>query len=191
MAFFIILLAISQIVSFYLIFNKIKPIVKPKNEGIILKVIPDKPTYESLDPENKLVYDIMESAKLETWKVEVEAEISYHSKNWTLNFESPTGIRIRSRVRDRDSGGIYLSGFTILVGDRGFTQTHTHSGSISIDNESKIANDVIIFLWDYIIEYHQNENEESRIYYQSTIDDISSKLKTLRRSEKLNNILEL
>jgi hypothetical protein len=41
MAFFIILLAISQIVSFYLIFNKIKPIVKPKNEGIILKVIPD------------------------------------------------------------------------------------------------------------------------------------------------------
>jgi len=187
MAFFIILLTISQIVSFYLIFNKIKPIVKPKNEVIILKVIPDKPTYESLDPENKLVYDIMKSAKLESWKVEVEAEISYHSKNWTLKFESPTGIRIRSRVRD--SGEIYLSAFTVLVGERGFTNTHI--GSISIDNESKIANDVIIFLWDYIIEYHQNENEESRIYYQSTIDDISSKLKTLRRSEKLNNILEL
>jgi hypothetical protein len=129
----------------------------------------------------------MESAKLENWKVEVEADISHHSKTWTINFESNTGIRIRSRVRD--SGEIYLSAFTVLVGERGFT--HTHSGSISIDNESKIANDVIIFLWDYIIEYHQNENEESRIYYQSTIDDISSKLKTLRRSEKLNNILEL
>jgi len=61
MTFFIILLAISQIVGFYLIFNKVKPIIKPKTEGIILKVIPDKPTYESLDPENKLVYDIMES----------------------------------------------------------------------------------------------------------------------------------
>ena len=48
MTFFIILLTISQIVSFYLIFNKIKPIIKPKNEGIVLKVIPDKPTYESL-----------------------------------------------------------------------------------------------------------------------------------------------
>lgn len=187
MAFFIILLTISQIVSFYLIFNKIKPIVKPKNEGIILKVIPDKPTYESLDPENKLVYDIMKSAKLESWKVEVEADISHHSKTWTINFESPTGIRIRSRVRD--SGEIYLSAFTVLGGERGFT--HTHSGSISIDNESKISNDVIIFLWDYIIEYHQNENEETRKYYQSTIDSISSKLKTLRRSEKLNNILEL
>jgi hypothetical protein len=188
MAFFIILLVISQIVSFFLIFNKIKPIIKPKPEGIILKAIPDKPTYESLDPKNKLVYDVMESAKLENWKVKVEADISYHSKNWTLNFESPTGIRIRSRVRD-SSGVMYLSSFTVLNGngDRGFG----HSGSISIDNESKISNDVIIFLWDYIIEYHQNENEESRIYYQSTIDDISSKLKTLRRSEKLNNILEL
>jgi len=190
MAFFIILLVISQIVSFYLIFNKIKPIIKPKPEGIILKAIPDKPTYESLDPENKLVYDIMESVKLEGWKVEVEADMSYHSKNWVLNFESSTGIRIRSRVRVRDSSEIiYLSTFTVLNGERGFT--HTHSGSISIDNESKIANDVIIFLWDYIIEYHQNENEETRKYYQSTIDNISSKLKTLRRSEKLNNILEL
>ena len=91
-------------------------------------------------------------------------------------------------VSFQDSKEIYLSAFTILVGERGYT--HTHNGSISIGNESKIANDVIIFLWDYIIEYHQNENEESRIYYQSTIDDISSRLKTLRRSEKLNNILE-
>lgn len=181
MAFFIILLTISQIVSFYLIFNKIKPIVKPKTEGIILKVIPDKPTYESLDPKYKLVYDVMESAKLETWKVEVEADMSYHSKNWTINFESPTGIRIRSRVRDSD--GMYLSAFTIINSGIG--------GRVSVDNESKISNDVIIFLWDYIIEYHQNENEETRKYYQSTIDNISSKLKTLRRSEKLNNILEL
>jgi hypothetical protein len=181
MAFFIILLTISQIVSFYLIFNKTKPTIKPKTEGIILKVIPDKPTYESLDPENKLVYDIMQSAKLENWKVEVEADISHHSKTWTINFESNTGIRIRSRVRD--SSEIYLSAFTIINSGIG--------GRVSVDNESKISNDVIIFLWDYIIEYHQNENEETRKHYQSTIDDISSKLKTLRRSEKLNNILEL
>jgi hypothetical protein len=181
MLFFIILLTISQIVSFYLIFNKIKPIIKPKTEGIILKVIPDKPTYENLDPKHKLVYDIMESVKLENWKVEVEADISHHSKSWTINFESPTGIHIRSRVRD--SSQIYLSGFTIINSGIG--------GRISVDNESKISNDVIIFLWDYIIEYHQIENEETRKYYESTIDDISSKLKTLRRSEKLNNILEL
>ena len=34
MTFFIILLTISQIVGFYLIFNKVKPIIKPKTEGI-------------------------------------------------------------------------------------------------------------------------------------------------------------
>ena len=181
MAFFIILLTISQIVSFYLIFNKIKPIFKPKPEGIMLKVIPDKPSYESLDPKHKLVYDVMESVKLENWKVEVESDISYHAKTWQVNFESPTGIRIRSRIRENSQ--IYLSNFSILNTGIG--------GTISIDNESKISNDVIIFLWDYIIEYHQNENEETRNYYQSIIDDISSKLKTLRRSETLKNILEL
>jgi hypothetical protein len=188
MAFFIILLAISQIVSFYLIFNKIKPIFKPKPEGIILKVIPDKPTYELLDPKNKLVYDVMESVKLECWKVEVQADLSYHSKTWMVKFESPTGIIIRSRVRDNgvsynSSGQIYLSSFSILNSGIG--------GSVSINNDSKFSDDVIIFLWDYIIEYHQNENDETRNHYQSIIDDISSKLKTLRRSEKLNNILEL
>jgi hypothetical protein len=186
MVFFIILLAISQIIGFYLILNKIKPIIKPKSEGIILKVIPDKPTYESLDPENKLVYDVMESVKLEDWKVEVDSDISHHLKTWTLNFESTTGVRIRSRLR-YDSLGICLSSFTVLNGGGGFN----HHGSISIDNESKIASDVIIFLWDYVVEYHLNENEKVRKYYQSTIDNIASKLKTLRRSEKLNNILKL
>jgi hypothetical protein len=180
MLFFIILLAVSQIVSFFLIFNKIKPFIKPKTEGIVLKLIPDKPTYESLDPSHKLVYDVMESVKLENWKVEVEADISYHSKTWTVNFESPTGVSIRSRVRD--SSHIYLASFILNSGI---------GGRISIDNDSKISNDVIIFLWDYIVEYHLNENEETRLYYQSTIDDISTKLKTLRRSERLNNILEL
>ena len=55
----------------------------------------------------------------------------------------------------------------------------------------KIKDDVLSFIWSYIHEYHENENEETRNHYQSVIDDISSKLKTLRRSERLNNILEL
>jgi hypothetical protein len=186
MLFFIILLAVSQIVSFFLIFNKIKPFIKPKTEGIVLKLIPDKPTYESLDPSHKLVYDVMESTKLENWKVEITPDISYSSESWEVNFESQTGIRIRSRIRSRDKS-LYLISFTVINGDRGFT----NSGSISIHDDSKIKDDVVSFIWSYIIEYHENENEETRLYYQSIIDNISSKLKTLRRSEKLNNILEL
>lgn len=178
--FLLTILLTSQVVSFYLIFNKIKPIIKSKQEGILLKVIPDKPTYEDLDPENKLVYDVIESAKLEKWKVEITPDISYSSESWEVNFESQTGIRIRSRIRNRDKN-LYLISFTIFI----------NSGSISIHDDSKIKDDVLSFLWVHILEYHQNENEETRNYYQSVIDDISSKLKTLRRSEKLNNILEL
>ena len=138
MAFFIILLTISQIVSFFLIFNKIKPFIKPKSNGIILKLIPDKPTYESLDPSHKLVYDVMRSVKLENWKVEVEADRSYHSKTWQVYFESPTGIRIRSRIREKHGiHQMYLSNFNILnTGTADFSS----GGTISIDNESKIRN---------------------------------------------------
>ena len=184
--FLLTILLTSQVVSFYLIFNKIKPIIKSKQEGILLKVIPDKPTYEDLDPENKLVYDVMESAKLENWKVEITPDISYSSESWEVNFESQTGIRIISRIRSRDKS-LYLITFTLINGQRGFANI----GSISIQDDSKIKDDVISFIWSYILEYHENENEETRNYYQSVIDDISSKLKTLRRSEKLNNILEL
>jgi len=179
--FLLTILLVSQVVSFYLIFNKIKPIIKPKPQGIFLKEIPNKPTYEDLDKDHKLVYDIMESAKLEKWKLEITPDISYSSSSWEVNFESPTGIRIRSRMRKREFSGLHLSLFRVYV----------DKGSISIDDGSKIENDVLSFLWDYIVKYHENENEEFRIYYQDTIDDISSKLKTLRRSEKLNNILEL
>lgn len=178
--FLLTILLISQVVSFYLIFNKIKPIIKSKQEGIFLKEIPNRPTYEDLDKDHKLVYDVMESAKLENWKLEITPDISYSSSSWEVNFESQTGIRIRSRMRKRESW-LYLSSFRVYV----------DKGSISIDNGSKIENDVLSFLWDYIVKYHENENENERIYYQDTIDDISSKLKTLKRSERLNNILGL
>ena len=181
--FLLTILLVSQVVSFYLIFNKIKPIIKPKPQGIFLKEIPNKPTYEDLDKDHKLVYDIMESAKLENWKLEITPDISYSSSSWEVNFESQTGIRIRSRLRKREGtfSGLYLSSFRVYV----------DKGSVYIDDGSKIENDVISFLWDYVVKYHENENEEIRIYYQDTIDDISSKLKTLKRSERLNNILEL
>ena len=184
--FLLTILLVSQVISFYLIFNKIKPIIKSKQEGILLKQIPDKPTYEDLDKEHKLIYDVMKSVKLENWKVEITPDISYSSESWEVNFESQTGIRIRSRIRSRDKS-LYLIAFTVINGDRGFT----NSGSISIHDDSKIKDDVVSFIWSYILEYHENENKETRLYYQSIIDNISSKLKTLRRSEKLNNILEL
>ena len=95
---------------------------------------------------------------------------------------SLTGIRIRARIRANDGLIPYLSIFTIQ---------NVGNGSISVDRDSKIKNDIVTFLWDYIIEYYENENESKRLYIQSTIDNISSKLKSLRRSEKLNEILKL
>jgi len=66
---------------------------------------------------------------------------------------------------------------------------NTDGCSIRIDTESPIKNDIIIFLWDYILEYHENKRAESKVYYESGIEKISSNLKTLNRSRKLEEIL--
>ena len=83
MIYFIIILVISQIASFYFIFNKIKPIIK--RNGIVLKPIPKDIKYEDVDTDNKLIRDIMESAKMENWKVDVKDDLTFSSFCYYLN----------------------------------------------------------------------------------------------------------
>ncbi len=45
-------------------------------------------------------------------------------------------------------------------------------------------------MWDYIIDYYDKINNERIEYNKGVIRTISSKLKTLRRSEKLEKILK-
>jgi len=182
--FIIALLSISQIVSFYLIFNKIKPFIKPKKvEGVLLKPIPDNITYEDVDKNQTLVRDVIESIKLEEWKVEVKPDFGL-GRSYDVNFTSHDG-----NVKFINKIGL---GFGGLEKDPYLRQCHIRStdGSIVIDREkSPMTNDILIFLWDYIIKYHENENSDRTNSYLQSIKSIGSKLKTLNRSRKLDEIL--
>src|ERR1035437_2319397 len=187
--FILTLLIFSQIVSLYLIFNKIKPVVK--QPGILLKPIPSGVKYEDVDKNYQLVRDVIESCKLEDWSVLVEAEmlVAASSSRYDVKLTSPSkDVVIRSRVRfyaiDNVGGGVikrqpYLPTFIIS----------SKNTSISIGGDSAIENELIEFLWGYIIKYHEDENTVSTIAYNNSIKEISSNLKTLSRNRKLNLIL--
>jgi len=177
----ITILAISQIVTFYLIFKRIKPkIIKP--DGIVLKPIPKEYNYEEIDPDHNTVYDVLKSIKLEEWKPEIDEEFSIgNSKDYSVKFQShDSKVRVRSRMcfyNDSDND-MYFSFYI-----------NSKDISIKIDEKSIIRDDIILFLWDYIIEYHENKRSVSKTYYDNGIKNITSNLKALNRSKKLNSIL--
>ncbi len=180
----LLILVISQAVSFYFIFNKIKPIIEPK--GILLKPIPDSIKYRDVDPKFNLIKDVLESIKLEEWNVIVKPDITWNSKSYDVTISSHAGdVNLRSKIR---IGALvdnvpYLAAFHIST-------TGINSSSISIDKDKdSIVPDIIEFLWEYIIKYHDDENNQSIGRYREAIDEITSKLKALSRSRKLNQIL--
>lgn len=178
----ITLLIISQITTFYLIFKRIKPkIIKPN--GIVLKPISKELEYTDLDPNYNTVYDVLKSIKMEGWELDFEQELSINGNDYSIRFKShDESVRVRSRL-------CFYDGFSSDDSMYFTFYINTDNCSIKIDNKSPIKNDIIIFLWDYILEFHEGKKAESKTYYEKGIEEISSKLKALNRSRKLDKIL--
>ena len=176
------ILTISQIVSFYLIFSRLKPkVIKP--EGPVLKPIPKITKYKDVDPEFTLVYEVLETIKLENWDVIID----YDTQRYTLEFNSKDGSsRVKARIYQNDYfdiNGVQLWSFTI--------SNNGKSVSIGVRENISIENDILIFLWDYVIAWYEEvRNNEIRVY-KSSIESIRDSLKTLKRSKKLDSILNV
>lgn len=174
----ITLLVISQIVNFYIIFKRLKPnVIKP--DGLVLKPIPNDVNYEDIDPNHDLIYEVLETIKLEDWELEVESD-HLGRGSWRLTFTSNDYLTtVRTRITEYSNKEMKLSMFHISG----------PNGLISLKSDSKISNDVILFLWDYVIQEYENRNKKDKQTYISSIEGIRNSLKTLKRSKRLNNIL--
>lgn len=182
--FIITLLIISQIVSFYLIFKRLKPkVIKPK--GIVLKPIPKEVEYEDVDPNNDLIYEVLETIKLEDWNLEKDFD-ALGSGSWRLTFTSKDGqTLVRSRL-SQYTKEMRLTMFHI-ASPKGFVSLK--SEPLGFPKESKITNDIILFLWDYVIKEYEDKNKVNKQVLQKSIESIRDSLKTLKRSKRLNDIL--
>ena len=190
MLYFILsLLVISQIYTLTKIISYSKS--KKESDAIIEKYkgvttlakIPERVYYKDVEPDWKTFYDFMENIKLERWKADVTEDSMRVSSDacYVVNLISHDQSSSMS-VRLRDYGdGIFLSSCNIRAGGT----------SLVASKEDSISDDIIIFIWDYIIEHYENINKESIDSYRSSINRINAQLKTLNRSKRLNNILEL
>ena len=181
----ITLLAIAQILSFYLIFKRLKPkVIKP--EGLVLKPIPKGVTYEDLDPNHDLIYEVLETIKLEDWNLEIESDFLGRG-SYKLTFTSNDYLTIvRARITEYSNNEMRLSMFHIS----GKGSVSLASDKYGFPNQTKVTNDIILFLWDYVIEEYENKNKKDKQRLSNTIEGIRNSLKTLKRSKRLNTILD-
>lgn len=174
------ILVITQALSFYFIFNKIKPIIPIK--GILLKPIPDQIKFEDVDKDNKLVRDVLETIRIEGWVVEVKEDVGI-MRSYDVNFTSHDGnVHFTNKIGlgFNDKMEPYLRICSI----------RSPEASISINKDfSLLSNDILVFLWDYIIKYHEDKNMDRTNSYLKDMKAIGSRLKTLNRIRKLDEIL--
>jgi hypothetical protein len=187
--FILLILVVSQIFTLFkvLSYSKSKKdsdeIIKKYKGVTTLAKIPERIYYKDVEPDWNTFYNFMENIKLENWKAEVTEEAHRISNDscWIVNLISHDQSSSMV-IRMRDYGdGVFLASCIIRAGGT----------SLSVGKEDKIATDIILFVWNYVIEHYKNQNIESINSYQSSIDRINAELKTLNRTKRLNNILEL
>lgn len=177
--FLIIVLFTIQVYTLILLKEKNK-IPKPKSDEVYLAKIPKATSYTDVESDYKIFYDVMKSIKLEDWKCDIIHQYDlYH-----VEFISPNGLRLISRIRVDDIDKKNEVSLTILQ------ITGTKSIALGKDNFGKLENDALIFIWDYIIKWHDDRNTETKNEILYKISEISKKLKTLRRTEQLDKLLK-
>ena len=181
MIYIVSVLVIMQIISFYLIFKKINPIIiKQKVKGIVLKPIPKVAKIEDGDGANELIRDIMKTIVLEDWNVDIKYT---YDDRYEIFIRSNSNITIKCAIR-LYSNVPYLSIFRIIYAESGDINRY----SVSISGESGIANEVISFMWDFIVKYHEDNNETMISSFNRNISGIGSKLKAVNRDKKLKDL---
>lgn len=182
------ILIVSQIHLYSIIKgNKKEP--KIEKGSIILKPLPEKVDSDLVEGAEEMLSEVLESVKLEGWKVEITDNNVYSGEAYDINIKSHNGdIIIDTVIRYRsylihDDFNVRLIRFRILTDDIDGIKSYSFV-------ESKYKNDIIVFLWDFILEKHLEENRIEVENYKSTINVIRKKLVGLRRSERLNELLD-
>lgn len=181
------ILIVSQI-HLYSIIKKSEKQPKIEKGSIILKPLPEKVDTDLVEGAEEMLSEVLESVKLEGWTVDITDNSIYRGEAYDINIKSHNGdIIINSVIRYRsyihDDFEVRLIRFRILTDDISGIKSYSF-------NESKYKNDIIVFLWDFILEKHLEDNRIEVENYKSIINTIRKKLVGLRRSEILNQLLD-
>lgn len=190
----ITLLIISQIFTFYLLWKK-SLTVQPKEEkgeskDIILKPIPKPIRVDEVEGFESTIKDILLSAKNENWKSTIKlnhyniSSDDYYEISIVSNGVEPISIDAlvdicNGHVVDRPFDNIRLGRFWIKK-----------SGSFTTVENTSLKNDLIVFLWDYIIEDEIKKNRREYARFKENFETLRGGLKSLNRDRKLDELLD-
>lgn len=181
------ILIVSQI-HLYSIIKKSQKQPKIEKGSIILKPLPEKVDTDLVEGAEEMLVEVLESVKLEGWTVDITDNSIYSGEAYNINIKSHNeDIIIDSVIRYRsyliNDFEARLIRFRILTDDINGIKSYSFA-------ESKYKNDIIVFLWDFILEKHLEENRIEVENYKYTINTIRKKLVGLRRNEILNQLLD-
>jgi len=82
-------------------------------------------------------------------------------------------IKILCRIRTTNDGEVNLP----------FIRLRTNGANLSIDNDSPIRNDIILFFWDYIIKHEEKLNKNRITSYKKTKKSFRKHLKGIKNQK--------
>jgi len=142
------------------------------------------PDYNVVDPDYELLKNVIDSVKLECWKV-IKLEKDHDFYNIEL-INSNKSLKIKCRIRGRYDE-LYISWFHIfkMVDDL----NHSHVRTFD-DKDIKAKWMILNFIWDYVLNYHQEIYDKHIEYYFECKRVIQKELKTLNRDKQLVKLLD-
>lgn len=166
---------------------------KSNTENIVKKLEEDKiilskpiglAEFKKVDPNYSLLKDVIESIKLEKWKV-IKFEKDYDTYDIELSNHN-SSLKTRCRIRTCNSG-LYLSWFHLFK----MIDSNSHSHRVSYNNEESAAKYLILeLMWSYVLDHHQEVYNKDIEYFEACKQSISNELKTLKRDKNLSKILD-
>ena len=184
----LVLLVVSQIHLYSIIKSQKEP--KIEKGSIILKPLPDKVDSDLVEGAEEMLSEVLESVKLEGWQVDIKESSFFRGEAYDIIIKSHNDdvvidsvVRYKSRYSSTDFDPSLLR-FRISTNDISGDKSYSFAA------DSKYKNDIIVFLWDFILEKHLEDNRIEIENYQFIINTIRKKLTGLRRSERLNQLLD-
>lgn len=178
-------LLISQVYLFHIYKDKIKKYGEIKPGSVILKPIPKSVETTDVEGFEELVRDVLISIKEEEWPCEFVNNSLWSRDGYEMKITSLDNsltisvvIRVSSYSSQTDAR---LIRFTIKKGDNRY---------ISVPTDSDICNDLLVFLWDFVLDKHTKENKYTYDIYKESFDDIRTSLKSLNRNRILAELLK-
>lgn len=179
-------LLISQVYLFHIYKDKIKKYGDIKPGSIVLKPIPKSVETNDVEGFEELVRDVLISVKEEEWPCEF-----VHSSIWSRD-----GYEMKITSLDNSitiSAVIRISSYSSKTDARliRFTIKKQNSDNyVSVPSDSDICNDLLLFLWDFVLDKHTKENKYTYDIYKESFDDIRTSLKSLNRNRILAELLK-